>query len=153
VGGQGTNDNLGKGDDTIGARGLRLAPDEPAVDLGTGRKAMKLALGAQRTCALLDDQTVKCWGYNAYGALGYGDAADRGAVPGQLGDALPAVDFGPGQTVLGLAASWYDNCVQLTTGTKCWGLNQFGQLGLGDTIDRGARLGQMGDSLSYVDLP
>ena len=27
-----------------------------------------------------DDATVKCWGYNYYGHLGYGDTSDRGAV-------------------------------------------------------------------------
>ena len=25
-----------------------------------------------------DDATVKCWGYNKYGQLGYGDTSDRG---------------------------------------------------------------------------
>ncbi|MET0791393.1 MAG: hypothetical protein ABW061_07715 [Polyangiaceae bacterium] len=125
----------------------------PAIDLGLGRTVLKVGMGVQRSCALLDDRTVKCWGAGTFGALGLGDVLDRGSAPGQMGDALPALDFGTDQPVLDLAASWYDTCVQLPTGVKCWGQNQFGQLGLGDTVDRGARPQQMGDSLSFVDLP
>ena len=35
---------------------------------------------------------------------------------------------------------------------KCWGYNFYGQLGLGDTNDRGDQGGEMGDSLPSVDL-
>jgi alpha-tubulin suppressor-like RCC1 family protein len=123
-----------------------------AIDLGTGRKVVKVGVGTERVCALLDDQSVKCWGYGGLGALGYGDTADRGDTPGEMGDALPALDFGTNEPVLGLATSWYDSCVELATGMKCWGWNQFGQLGLGDTRDRGGKLGQMGDALGFLDL-
>jgi Regulator of chromosome condensation (RCC1) repeat len=27
----------------------------------------------EHTCAILDDNRVKCWGYNSYGQLGLGD--------------------------------------------------------------------------------
>ncbi|KAJ1472094.1 hypothetical protein T484DRAFT_1841695, partial [Baffinella frigidus] len=33
--------------------------------------------GWYHTCAILDDATVKCWGYNANGELGYGDTDAR----------------------------------------------------------------------------
>ena len=35
---------------------------------------------------------------------------------------------------------------------KCWGLNSHGQLGLGDTEDRGDSLNELGENLPYVDL-
>ncbi len=35
---------------------------------------------------------------------------------------------------------------------KCWGVNDYGQLGLGDKTSRGSRAGQMGDFLPAVDL-
>ena len=35
---------------------------------------------------------------------------------------------------------------------RCWGNNQHGGLGLGDTANRGVAAGQMGDDLPVVDL-
>ncbi|MCE9669967.1 hypothetical protein LY474_19390 [Myxococcus stipitatus] len=43
-------------------------------------------------------------------------------------------------------------CATLDDGnTRCWGNNQRGQLGLGDTANRGSRPGEMGDGLPAVD--
>jgi hypothetical protein len=50
-------------------------------------------LGDYQACALLDDATVKCWGSGDRGGLGTGDTEDRGDEPGEMGDALPAVDL------------------------------------------------------------
>ncbi|HMQ28571.1 MAG TPA: carboxypeptidase regulatory-like domain-containing protein, partial [Acidimicrobiales bacterium] len=58
----------------------------PTVDLGTGHTATAITAGSSHTCALLDDDTVKCWGYNTHGNLGVGDTA---AHIGE-GDAHPA---------------------------------------------------------------
>jgi alpha-tubulin suppressor-like RCC1 family protein len=38
--------------------------------------AVQLAAGAQLTCALLQDDTVVCWGSNTYGQLGNGKPDD-----------------------------------------------------------------------------
>jgi cysteine-rich repeat protein len=56
-----------------------------SVDLG-GRSARQVAVGVEHSCALLDDGTLKCWGYNASGQLGLGDARNRG----DTGDRLAA---------------------------------------------------------------
>ena len=41
-----------------------------AVNLGTGRTATAIAAGLYHSCAVLDNASVKCWGYNVYGQLG-----------------------------------------------------------------------------------
>ena len=58
-----------------------------------------ISAGTYHTCAVLDDDKVKCWGSGDYGQLGYGDSSSRGDGPGEMGDNLPAVVFGPGRTV------------------------------------------------------
>ena len=35
-----------------------------AVDLGTGRTAVSVSAGQYHTCAVLDDGSLKCWGYD-----------------------------------------------------------------------------------------
>ena len=133
-------------------------PDEmgghlPAVDLGTGRTALALALGTYHSCALLDDGTVKCWGLNQSGQLGLGDAEPRGDQAGEMGDSLPAVDLGAGRRAVALAAGLEHTCAVLDDGAvKCWGYNVTGQLGLGHAQAIGDQPGEMGDALPAVAL-
>jgi len=125
----------------------------PAINLGGGRTAVSLTLGGLHTCALLDNSTVKCWGYNFTGQLGLGDTYFRGDGVDEMGDALPAVDFGSGRTAIALTAGNTFTCALLDIGAvKCWGSNNLGQLGLGDTDHRGDGPGEMGDVLPAVDL-
>ena len=45
------------------------------VNLGSGRTAKAISAGYQHTCAILDDDTLKCLGYNQmYGAVGVGSS-------------------------------------------------------------------------------
>jgi alpha-tubulin suppressor-like RCC1 family protein len=146
---------LGQGDtfnrgDNAGEMGDNLAP----VDLGTGRTASAIAGGELHTCAILDDTTVKCWGYNDFGGLGQGDANWRGDNPGEMGDDLAPVNLGTGRTAIAITGGYQYTCARLDNGAvKCWGFNAFGQLGLGDAESRGDEPGEMGDSLLTVDLP
>ena len=146
--GQGDKSNRG---DQPGEMGDALPP----IDLGEGLKVTTIAIDNSHACALLDDATVKCWGQQAEGNLGNGQGG-FGAVgdqPGEMGDALPRVDFGDGHTVKALSLGARHGCVILDDdGVKCWGSNQYGQLGLGDTQNRGDDPGEMGDALPYVDL-
>ena len=67
----------------------------PFVDLGRGVRATWLATQESHTCALLEDGRVKCWGVNDDAQLGLGEAGNyRGDQPGEMGDALPAIDLG-----------------------------------------------------------
>ena len=125
----------------------------PTVDLGTGRTAVQITAGSDFTAVLLDDGTVKCWGRNHDGQLGYGDTNARGYIAGQMGDSLPAVNLGTGRYAVQIAAGGY-HVLALLNGDglmKCWGWNLYGQLGYGDTNNRGDNAGEMGNNLSLVN--
>ena len=80
--------------------------------------------------ALKRDGTLWAWGENDYGQLGVDDAADRSS-PTQVGSAHDWATIASG------SADSYDTLALKQDGTLwAWGLNRFGQLGLGDTIDR-----------------
>ena len=145
---------LGLGDASNRGDGFGEMGDAlPAVDLGTGHTATRIAAGSFHTCALLDTSQVKCWGQNNAGQLGLGDASHRGDAPGEMGDALPTVNLGIGRSATQLAAGEFHTCALLDTGqVKCWGQNNVGQLGLGDTNFRGDGPGEMGDALPFVNL-
>ena len=96
---------------------------------------------------------MKCWGGNDRGQLGLGDTDHRGDAPFEMGDNLPFVDLGPGAEAAWLATQENHTCALLVDGRlKCWGANDDGQLGVGDTADRGDEAGEMGDALPAVDL-
>ncbi|MCA1684234.1 MAG: chromosome condensation regulator, partial [Actinobacteria bacterium] len=121
----------------------------PPVDLGAGRTARAITAGAGHTCALLDDASVRCWGYGENGALGYGNADS-------IGDDEPPASAGPvrlgaGRTAVAVSAGNDFTCVVLDDGTvRCWGLGLDGRLGYGNT----ARVGddEQPDSVGPVDL-
>ena len=131
---------------------IELGDDLPPVNLGTGQTVAQVAPGGWHSCALLDAGRVKCWGYGDGGQLGLQDRRTRGDDRGEMGDALAAVEIGPGQ-VVGLTAGWDHACVLFDDGrVKCWGNNAYGQLGLGDRNSRGDDRSEMGANLPAVDL-
>jgi len=145
---------LGLGE--LGNRGSganEMGDNLPVVDLGTGRTAVAISTGDVFTCALLDDESVKCWGGNSAGQLGLGDTEDRGDEPGEMGDNLPTIDLGTGRTAVTISPAYYHTCALLDDGSvKCWGTNALGNLGLGDTERRGDDANEMGDNLPVVDV-
>lgn len=148
--GLGTTANRG---DNAGEMGDSL----PAVALGTGRTATAIAAGETWTCAVLDDGSVKCWGRATNGTLGYGDLTFRGDGPGEMGDALPAVDLGPGRTARAISAGTAHTCAVLDDGSvRCWGAVGNGRLGFGAGNCVGAGCGdnpgETGAGLPTVDL-
>ena len=110
--------------------------------------------GSWHTCAILDNNSVKCWGWNSKGQLGLGDTADRGDAANEMGDNLTAVALGNGRTAKHVTAgAWHTRALLDDDSVKCWGYNGFqGRLGLGDTAHRGDHANEMGDNLTAVDL-
>ncbi|RKI39904.1 RTX toxin [Corallococcus sp. AB004] len=91
-------------------------------------KATKLAVGGNHSCALLDTGLVRCWGQNTYGQLGYNNKDN-------LGDGEPVASFGYvnlGGLAIRIAVGRSHSCAVMATGNvRCWGANQYGQLGYG----------------------
>ncbi len=143
--GQGSPANIG---DQPGEMGSALAP----IDLENDLNVFAVAAGETHTC-MASLGGVRCWGFNAHGALGLGDIVNRGDAPGEMGSALPWVDLGWNFFPTAIATGSWSSCAVSTYATlKCWGLNGSGQLGLGDTSDRGDSPGEMGDALPFVAL-
>ena len=124
----------------------------PEVNLGTKRKAKAISTGASHTCALLDDNTAKCWGSGGAGKLGTGSANSIGDGQGEM-DKLEAINFGTDRTVKAIAAGLSHTCALLDNNTvQCFGFNGQGQLGSGNTDNLGDSQNETGDSLPVVDL-
>jgi uncharacterized repeat protein (TIGR01451 family) len=106
------------------------------VDLGTGRTARGISAMRFHTCALLDDGSVRCWGFGDEGQLGYGNTSNIGddETPGSVGP----VDIGAGRTALTITVGQRHSCVLLDNGdVRCWGNASAGQLGYASTTDIG----------------
>ena len=136
---------LGIGKASIEGRYSREMGDNLTVaNLGTGRTATAIAAGTFHSCAVLDNGSVKCWGYNNYGQLGIDNTTTMGDDSGEMGDNLPAVDLGTGRTATAISAGASHSCALLDNGAvKCWGYNYYGQLGIDNTTDMGDGSGEM----------
>ena len=111
------------------------------VDLGPGRTAKAIVAADEHTCALLDDDTVRCWGFTGWGRLGYGRLEFGGLKivgdnesPGSVGP----VELGAGRTATAIAAGGRNTCARLDDGNvRCWGYGGSGELGLCSLEDIG----------------
>jgi len=117
----------------------------PPIPLGGPVK--HIASGSYHVCALMNDDGVRCWGYNSYGELGYGHTD-------YLGDNEAVLDAGlvdiPG-TVSQLTGGGTHTCALLEGGAvRCWGRNHVGQLGYGNTTPIGDD--ELPSAVGEVDL-
>ena len=66
--------------------------------------------------------------------------------------ALPSINLGTGRTANAIAAGYNHTCAILdNSSVKCWGRNNFGQLGIENTTDMGDNTGEMA-ALPSIDL-
>jgi alpha-tubulin suppressor-like RCC1 family protein len=105
------------GDDTTA---MRLAP----VDVyGLSGGVVAIDVGGQRSCALLSEGGVKCWG----GGASVGDGLPYGSR-------VPVDVQGLGLPVAALSSGGNHTCALLVSGgVKCWGAGSAGQIGNSDT--------------------
>ena len=64
----------------------------PTVNLVTGRSATAISAGYSHACAVLDNDSVKCWGRNYYGELGIDNTTQMGDNTGEM-DLLLGIDL------------------------------------------------------------
>jgi alpha-tubulin suppressor-like RCC1 family protein len=89
---------------------------------------VEIAAGEDHTCAGKKDGHVYCWGRDDYAQLGDGDKSGIKVSPSLVqGDLTYAIR---------LAAGGFTSCATFTGGrVRCWGENNFGQLGNGNTTE------------------
>ena len=141
------NGQLGDG----GSNTNTNTPPTTAIDLGTGRTAVAVGGGGYYTCALLDNGDVKCWGSDEYGQLGDGGPLWYSSSPTDLNaPSTTAIDLGAGRTAIAIAAGSYHTCAILDNGdVKCWGWDNYGQLGDGGSNTNTQRTFNHGDQPRY----
>ncbi|MEC7275530.1 MAG: choice-of-anchor D domain-containing protein [Bdellovibrionota bacterium] len=144
---------LGLGNTTpLGINSSTIGENIPFVDLGSGVKARDITAGENHNCVLTTTNEIKCWGANGNGQLGIGSLSAKGASAGDMGDNLPVVDF-PANSVRGVYAGGKTTCALLVgPELKCWGYNNRGQLGQGDTSIRGHNAANLPKDLPAIAL-
>jgi cysteine-rich repeat protein len=115
----------------------------PVKMLGDTDVVTRVVTSPMHTCALLDDGSVRCWGYG--GLLGLNNKSGYGDTPGKP-PPVPldgaAIDLVAGGLVFGEANA--STCALLHRGrVRCWGRNDSGQLGRGHTDQVGDGPGEM----------
>ena len=124
------------------------------VDLGTGLTAKFVSCMYWSTCAILSDDSVKCWGMSGTTGNGVSSVGSNiGDEPNEMGDNLPAIDLGTGIIPQSMVSGYTHTCVLFTNQKiKCFGRGNYGPLGYGDSNSRGDAPGEMSDNLPFVEL-
>ena len=149
-----------------------------AVNLGESRTAQSIFVAGYRTCVILDNDAVKCWGVS-HGStprsinlgtsqtveligVGMGTSSqncimlDDGSV--KCSDSVndfsrsSVINLGDDRTATSIAVGDDHFCAILDDGSlKCWGGNDHGEVGV-VTRHIGDDIGEMGDNLPVVNL-
>lgn len=93
-------------------------------------RVIEVSAGGSHTCVITLDRVLKCWGNNLYGQIGTGTNQTKVLA----NESIPIV-FGDHRNVgvVHVAAGEDHTCALLATGdVYCWGLNNDGQLGVGN---------------------
>ncbi|HET9048182.1 MAG TPA: hypothetical protein VFN29_04370 [Chiayiivirga sp.] len=104
----------------LGGDGTLIANALPVDVYNFNSGGLRISAGGLHTCAVMNDQSVRCWGGNDEGQLGLDDY-DTHLVPIVLADPTDAIDIDLGDV---------HSCAIVSTGTVlCWGGSSEGQIG------------------------
>ena len=140
----GENDEGQLGNGTTNSR--QMTPVE--VLFPSGYTPVSISAGDDFACALMDNRKVMCWGENNDGRLGQGPlATDDETTP-------VWVSMENSETAHFLDIGTKSACMILDSEeTKCWGTNEEGQIGQGDTdIDYYSTPTEVNGSYDFVAL-
>lgn len=115
------------GSDAYGALGDGLTSGFSVVPVQANglKNVVQLSLGDRHACALIKGGTVRCWGDDTQGQLGDGTRTPSGTATMVSGITSGAT---------AVAAGGMHTCAVVTGGgVQCWGNDQSGQLGNGQT--------------------
>lgn len=115
-------DQLGDG---AGTHQERLGP-WPVIGFTSG--VSDVASGFAHACLLTTAGAVKCWGDNGYGQIGNNTTADN---------KVPQDVIGAAAQISQISTGGQHSCARTSSGgVRCWGRNQFGQIGDSTAINR-----------------
>lgn len=137
----GDNESGKLGDNTTTSRRT------PVDVVGLTSGATTVASSGAHTCAMTTSGGVKCWGFAYYGSLGDGTYTDH-KVPGDVSGITS------GMTSLATRSdyAYATVCAGSTSGVKCWGYNDLGQVGDGTTTTRNAPVSVLGLAGGVTEL-
>ena len=177
--GTGSDGRLGYGDaaskgDSANEMGDFL--DFVDVEGTSGLHVVQVVCGNAHTCVLLSNKRMKCFGLATDGQLGTFSVFKRskGHTPHRMfnvqATATPLqevmaqarwamtlmfvdVEGTSGEHIVQIVSGSFHVCALFSNSRiKCFGRNNAGQLGYGDTTNRGTMANQMGDDLEFVDV-
>ena len=121
--GKGAGGRLGVGVFDVGTTAASMGAGLQSANLGKYVYAMDVNVGSEQTCALLSNNTVKCWGLVNGVVLGDSPASE-------MSNFLPSVRLAGSQVALQISGKGGTTCAVMSDyNVVCWGSNEFGQLG------------------------
>ncbi|MCG9873366.1 MAG: hypothetical protein MH321_01105 [Leptospiraceae bacterium] len=100
---------------------------QSAGDVPLGGTATQISAGDQHTCALMSNQSVRCWGGNSSGQLGYNTTTPIGEGSQSI---ISAGDVPLGGLAIQITTGAIHTCALLNNGAmRCWGEGTDGNLG------------------------
>lgn len=107
----------------------RMVTPAGVYNLGalSGKTVTGISAAGSHTCAIASSQAY-CWGYNAYGQLGNNSTSTSLAPV-----AVDTSGLLSGKSITSLDVDGSHSCVVADGSLYCWGYNNYGQLGNGNT--------------------